>query len=284
MIRKLRIRRCEIVHNSLAVLFIIVWAFPIYWMLNTALKPASDTFALTPKFLPTPLTLDNFTRALAQPNFWRYLGNSLGVAFAVVLASAILAFGAAYAIARFRFYGRKPLLAAVIIVQAIPHSALIIPVFILLKEVPGLGISLLDNFGGLVLTYVSFVLPFTIWTLIGFVRSIPKELEEAASIDGATRFQVFRYIILPLLFPGLIATSIFGFLQAWNDYLYALIIMQDGSNYTLPVWLVSFSSINGTDYSALMAGVTIFCVPVIILFMAVQTRLTGGLMQGGVKG
>jgi N,N'-diacetylchitobiose transport system permease protein len=265
--------------NAVATVFCLVWAFPVYWMLNTAFKPYGKILDTTPDFLPLPFSLDNFASALRKPHFGQYLLNSLIVSTSVVAVSIVVAFLAATALTRFRFRGRKAFLIGVIVVQMVPQPALLIPLFLSMKN-----LNLLNSLFGLTLTYVAFVLPFTIWTLRGFMHGIPVELEEAAMVDGADRVTVIRRILLPLVLPGVIATSVFAFITAWNDYVYAYVMMKDQANYTLPVWLVSFSSNTGTDYGGLIAGSTLFALPVVIFFMLIQRRLVAGMTAGAVKG
>jgi N,N'-diacetylchitobiose transport system permease protein len=160
----------------------------------------------------------------------------------------------------------------------IPQPALVIPIFLSLKSA-----DLLNTLPGLALTYVGFVLPFTIWTLRGFLHGIPVELEQAAMVDGAGRWSVIRRITLPLIAPGVIASSVFAFVTAWNDYLFAYVEMKDQDHYTLPVWLVSFSTSTGTDYGGLIAASTLFAVPVVLFFVLIQRRLVEGMTSGAVK-
>jgi N,N'-diacetylchitobiose transport system permease protein len=264
--------------NSAAVLFCVVWIFPVYWMVNTAFKPYGDILRSTPGFLPIPLSLGNFTDALGKPLFGDYLRNSLIVTGAAVLVSALVALLAAVALTRFRFFGRRAFLVSVLAVQMIPQPALVIPIFLSLKSA-----NLLNTLFGLSLTYVAFVLPFTIWTLRGFLHGVPVELEEAAMVDGAGRLTVMRRILLPLVAPGVIASSVFAFITAWNDYLFAYVEMKDQDHYTLPVWLVSFSTSTGTDYGGLIAASSLFALPVIVFFLLIQRRLVEGMTAGAVK-
>jgi N,N'-diacetylchitobiose transport system permease protein len=264
--------------NSAAVLFCVVWIFPVYWMVNTAFKPYGDILRSTPGFLPIPLSLGNFTDALGKPLFGDYLRNSLIVTGAAVLVSALVALLAAVALTRFRFFGRRAFLISVLAVQMIPQPALVIPIFLSLKSA-----NLLNTLFGLSLTYVAFVLPFTIWTLRGFLHGVPVELEEAAMVDGAGRLTVLRRILLPLVAPGVIASSVFAFITAWNDYLFAYVEMKDQDHYTLPVWLVSFSTSTGTDYGGLIAASSLFALPVIVFFLLIQRRLIEGMTAGAVK-
>jgi N,N'-diacetylchitobiose transport system permease protein len=161
----------------------------------------------------------------------------------------------------------------------VPGTALIIPVFLMLNN-----LHLIDNYLGLILVYAATTLPFTVWALRGFVRGVPIELEEAAMVDGATRFGAFRRILLPLVLPGVISAGVFAFITSWNDFLAADVIMQQNNHQTLPVWLYSFTTNTGTDYGGLMAGCTIMALPVVIIFLLVQRRLVSGLTAGAVKG
>ena len=264
--------------NGAAALFCVIWIFPVYWMVNTAFKPYGDILRPTPGFLPIPLSLGNFADALGKPLFGDYLRNSLIVTCAAVVASSLVALLAAVALTRFRFFGRRAFLISILAVQMIPQPALVIPLFLSLKSA-----NLLNTLLGLSLTYIAFVLPFTIWTLRGFLHGVPVELEEAAMVDGAGRLTVMRRILLPLVAPGLIASSVFAFITAWNDYVFAYVEMKDQDHYTLPVWLVSFSTNTGTDYGGLIAASTLFAVPVIVFFLIIQRRLVEGMTSGAVK-
>jgi N,N'-diacetylchitobiose transport system permease protein len=214
-----------------------------------------------------------------RPHFGDYVRNSLLVTLSAVLLSLLFALLAAFAVGRFRFRGRKAYLLAVMIVQMAPFEALLIPFFLMLR-----GINLLNQLPALILIYFIFTMPFTIWTLRGFVISIPPELEEAAMVDGASRFQAFMRVVFPLLAPGMVATSVFAFVTAWNEFLYAFVFMTDETRYTLPVWLSSFRTAFGTDWGGTMAASTLFTIPVLVFFLIVQRRLVSGLTAGAVKG
>jgi N,N'-diacetylchitobiose transport system permease protein len=272
------VRRRRRALNAAAVAFCVVWAFPVYWMLNTTFKPYGDILTPTPRFLPIPFSLANLADAVEKPYFTTYLRNSLVVTGAVVVLSIVVAFFAATALTRFRFLGRRSFLLGVLVIQMIPQPALLIPLFLSLRSM-----HLLNSLIGLTVTYLALVLPFTIWTLRGFLYGVPVELEEAAMVDGAGRLTVIRSILLPLVMPGVVATSVFAFITAWNDYLFAYVMMKDQAKYTLPVWLVSFSTNTGTDYGGLIAASTLFALPVVVFFMIIQRRLVAGMTAGAVK-
>ena len=265
--------------NLAGVVTLLVFAFPVYWMFATAFKPSRDILTYTPRLLPWPPTLEHFQRAVSRPYFGAYLRNSLAVTGSAVLLSLLIATIAALAVGRFDFRGRKAYLLLVLVVQMAPFEALLIPFFLMLRQ-----LDLLNRLPALVLIYFIFTMPFTIWTLRGFVISIPRELEEAAMVDGASRFQAFMRVVFPLLAPGLVATSIFAFVTAWNEFLYAFVFMTDEAKYTLPVWLSGFRSNFGVDWGATMAASTLFTIPVLIFFLMVQRRLVAGLTAGAVKG
>ena len=208
------------------------------------------------------------------------LYSALAKRFSPSHRALLIAFLAAVALARFRFWGRKGFLAMVLIVQMIPAEAMVISMFRVLD-----GWQLINTVAGLSLTYLVFVLPFTIWTLRGFIAGVPVELEEAAMVDGASRFTAFRKITFPLVAPGLVATAVFAVIQAWNEFVFALVIMNRPEHQTLPVWLQAFNEgARGTDWGGVMAGSTIMALPVIMFFLIVQRRITTGLTAGAVKG
>lgn len=271
-------RAGRIALNAAAAVFCVVWAFPIYWMLNTAFKPYGSVLSGTPKFLPIPFSLGNFADAIDKPYFGVDLRNSLIATCAAVVFSMVVAFLAATALTRFRFRGRRAVLVTVMVIQMVPGPALLIPLFLSLRS-----LDLLNNLIGLALTYVAFVLPFTIWVLRGFLHGVPVEIEEAAMVDGASRMTIIWRILLPLVLPGVIATSVFAFITAWNDYVYAYVMMKDQANFTLPVWLVSFSTNTGTDYGGLIAASCLFALPVVVFFMFIQRHLVQGMTAGAVK-
>ena len=275
--RRRRARRWGV--DALGLLVFLVMIFPVYWMVATAFKPGSDIFANTPVWFPTHPTFSNFSAAIDRPHFWSSVKNSLIVVVAVVTISLVLAFLAALALAKFRFYGRKAFIVLIIGVQMVPLNALIIPIYLVLAKA-----NQVDKLSGLIVTYLTFVLPFTVWTLRGFLLGVPRELEEAAQVDGSTRFGAFVRILLPLIGPGLVATSIFAFIQAWNEYLMASVLVHSAGNQTLTLWLAGFITDRGTAWGPLMAGATLTALPVVLFFVAIQRRIAFGLTAGAVRG
>jgi N,N'-diacetylchitobiose transport system permease protein len=266
-------------YNAAAVLVLLVTVFPIYWMVATGFKRGPDILSFEPKWLPIPGTLENYRSAVAKPYFLQDVGNSLVVVVATVLIALALAFLAALAAGRFRFRGRAAMIVMLIVVQMVPLEALIIPIYLSLDRV-----GQTDKLAGIIVTYLTFVLPFSIWTLRGFIVNIPEELEEAAMVDGCTRAGAFRRILFPLVAPGLVATAVFSFILVWNDYLIAYVLLRSPERQTLGIWLASFTTNHGTEWGAVMAGSTLFAIPAVLFFLLVQRRVVSGLTAGAVKG
>jgi N,N'-diacetylchitobiose transport system permease protein len=265
--------------NVLGLLVFAVMVFPVYWMVSTAFKRPFDILNFTPDFVPSPASLANFENAVDRPNFWSSVVNSLIVVVAVTALSMVLAFLAALALAKFRFYGRAAFVVLIIGVQMVPLNALIIPLYILLSRA-----DQVDKLTGVVVTYLTFVLPFCVWTLRGFMLGVPRELEEAAMVDGSTRFGAFVRILLPLVAPGLVATSIFAFIQVWNEFIIAYVLLQSQDKQTLTVWLASFTTLRGTEWGPLMAAASLTALPVVVFFVLVHRRIAFGLTAGAVRG
>lgn len=265
--------------NTAGVLVAIFFAFPTYWLLTSAFKPS--TAMLTPAYdlIPTSVTFDNFVSAWAKPGFLTHLSNSLIVTVGAVLCSLVAGVLAAFPLARLRFRGRKGFLLLVLIAQMAPMEALFIPMFLLMQDA-----GLLNQLPSLLLVYFAITLPFTVWTLRGFVQGIPYELEEAAMVDGCGRFGAFRRVVLPLLGPGIVATSVFAFITAWNEFLYALVFMRDKDKQTLPVWLSTFKTVFGTDWGGIMAASVMYSLPALVFFLIVQRKLVSGATAGALKG
>ncbi|OEV02982.1 carbohydrate ABC transporter permease [Streptomyces oceani] len=274
-----RIRRpWRLVAETSTVLIAVVVAFPLYWMVLSAFKPASEVQSDQPRPWTLNPSLDAFRRVFEQQDFGRYFLNSLLVAGAVVIASALIAFLAATAVTRFRFRFRTTLLVMFLTAQMVPIEALTIPMFFLMRDVDAL-----NTLYSLILPHIAFSLPFAIWMLRGFVKAVPEALEEQAFIDGASRTRFLWQILFPLVLPGLVATSVFSFISTWNDFLFAKsFIISATENSTLPMALLVFFDTETPDWGGVMAGSTIMTIPVLIFFVAVQRRLVSGL-GGAVK-
>jgi N,N'-diacetylchitobiose transport system permease protein len=259
----------------------VLVAFPVYWMVATAFKPGPEVLSYEPVWLPRDPTLASFRDAISRPYFWSGVRNSLIVVVSVVAVSLVLAFLAALALAKFRFYGRRPFIVVIFAVQMVPLTALIIPLYIALSSV-----GQVDKLSGVIISYVALVLPFCVWTLRGFIGGIPRELEEAAMVDGSTRFGAFVRILLPLVGPGLVATSIFAFIQAWNEYIIAYVMLSSQEKQTVTIWLANFTTgtLRGVDWGTLMASATLTALPVVFFFLLVHRRIAFGLTAGAVRG
>ncbi|MEU3522636.1 carbohydrate ABC transporter permease [Streptomyces sp. NPDC038707] len=264
--------------EATALLVAAVVAFPLYWMLLGAVRPAGEIQSTEPRPWTSSPTLDSFRRVFQQHDFGRYFANSLLVAGSVVLASALIAFLAATAVTRFRFRFRTTLLIMFLVAQMVPVEALTIPLFFLMRD-----FGLLNTLGSLILPHIAFSLPFAVWMLRGFVRAVPESLEEAAYLDGASRARFLWRILFPLVLPGLVATSVFSFISAWNDFLFAKsFVISDTSQSTLPMALLVFYQPDDPDWGGVMAASTVMTVPVLVFFVLVQRRLVSGL-GGAVK-
>ncbi|GAA1709089.1 carbohydrate ABC transporter permease [Kribbella sp. NPDC056951] len=270
----------RIVLNVIALGVFAFAVFPVYWMVLTAFKPTKDIQAETPSFFPTNVTFSHFSTAVNADGFWLFWRNSAFVAITGVLLALVVACLAAFAVARLKWKGRQAFIVMVFVAQMTPWEALLIPMYVIARDT-----DMLDKLPMLTLIYFMMTLPFTIVTLRGFLNAIPADLEEAAQVDGCNQFQAFRRIVFPLLAPGLLSTSLFGFITAWNEFAFAnLLIIKEQDQRTLPVWLSSFSNTFGTDWGATMAAATLFMLPVLLIFLVLQGRVTSGVAAGAVKG
>ncbi len=271
----------RLVANGLGLVILLVSVFPVYWMVSRSFLPRNRIKSDEQTWLPTDGTLANYDRILSGDGFRNALVTSLSVTLLTVGVALLFAFLAAVAVSRFRFRGRTTFILTLLLIQMIPAEGLFISQYKMLE-----GVSLLNSVIGLTFVYVASVLPFTVWTLRGFVDGVPRELEEAAMMDGCSRVRAFFTVTLPLLAPGLVATGLFGFIQAWNEFTLALVVMTDPAKETLPVWLVGFSESRsrGVDWGAIMAASTLITIPVIVFFLIVQRRMVSGLTAGAVKG
>ncbi|RZS82840.1 N,N'-diacetylchitobiose transport system permease protein [Motilibacter rhizosphaerae] len=269
----------RIATESLGGLLAVVFAFPVYWMALSAFRPENRIQTSSYDLLPTSATFDNFSRALHKPGFLDFARNSLVVTLSSVVLAVGVAVLAAVALARLRFPGRRGFVLLVLVAQLAPFEALLIPMYFLMRD-----LDLVNHLTALVLIYLASTLPFTVWTLRGFVEGIPFELEEAAMVDGCSRVKAFWRVTFPLLGPGLVASSLYAFITAWNEFLYALVLMTDKANQTLPLWLTAFKTNFGDDWSGAMAASVVYSIPVLVFFAVLQRRMVGGLASGAVKG
>jgi len=281
----------RIAWNLVGLAVFAVMVFPVFWMVSTAFKPDVEITSLRPTWLTTSPTLDHFRDAIdpqQHPGFWDAVKNSLVVVGITVVLSIVLAFLAAVALAKYRFTGRKLFVVLMIGILMLPAVGLVIPLYVVLARY---GLTNQEDplptgaLAGLIVTLLAFLLPFAVWTLRGFVLGVPRELEEAAMVDGSSRLGAFVRILLPLVAPGLVATSIFVFITAWNEYIFANVILSSQSNHTLTIWLSYFTGTSrNTDWGALMAASTLTAIPVVIFFLLVQRKIAFGLTAGSVKG
>jgi N,N'-diacetylchitobiose transport system permease protein len=275
-----RRRRTRFAWDAVGILIFALLSFPVYWMVASAFKPQEQLDSLTPTWFPSHPTLSHFRDAIDKPFFWDGVKNSLIVVSVTVALSMVLAFLAAVALAKFRFTGRKLFIVGIIGIQMLPQAGLIIPLYVVLARY-----HQVNALSGVIVTYLTFVLPFSVWTLRGFLLGIPKELEEAAMVDGSSRLGAFTRILLPLVAPGLVATSIFAFITTWNEYIFARVLLNDQSKQTATVWLSYFyGTSRNTDWGGLMAGSTLIAIPVIVFFLLVQRKIGFGLTAGAVRG
>jgi N,N'-diacetylchitobiose transport system permease protein len=278
----MKARTARTLYGALAIVIALVWVFPVYWMVNSSLLPNVRLQSFVPTFVPFGGSFDNFQAALADGEFYSALGMSVSITLIAVFFCIIFAFLGAVAISRFRFRGRKSFIIAVLVVQMLPAEGLFIAQYKMVASA-----HLLDSVLGVSIIYIAAVVPFTIWMLRGFVAGVPADLEEAAMVDGLSRFGAFMRITFPLLAPGLVASGVYAFLQAWNEFTVALVLLPSESAQTLPLWLRGFvqaSATRATDWGQVMAASTLVAVPVIVFFLIVQGRLTSGLVSGAVKG
>jgi multiple sugar transport system permease protein len=273
--------------DVVAVIWLVVLlgfaVIPMLWMLSTSLKGQFAALQQPPEWIPSHPTLEQYQTLLSPtgtvgPVFLRYFFNSLLVSITTTLLCVLVAVPAAYAFSRFQFPGRDLLFFAVLVRNMFPVVVFLIPLFILMR-----ALHLVNTYGSLILTYMTFGLPLSIWLLKSFYDNIPEELERAARIDGASRFKAFWLIIMPLSTPGIIATAIYAFIAAWNEYVYALTFLNSESLLTLPVGLQHFFTEFATNWPGLMAAAFIMSVPVVVMFMVLQKQFVRALTEGAVK-
>ncbi|MDP8924663.1 MAG: carbohydrate ABC transporter permease [Chloroflexota bacterium] len=254
-------------------------AFPLFWMIASSFKPRTELYAFPPTFFPTVFTLDNYVELLTKTSFLNYFKNSMIVAVGSTLLSMIVGSFGGYALSRFRYPGFRAFARLTLVAYMLPSIMLVIPLYVVIGE-----LGLVDTLESLIITNTTFTLPFALWLLRSYFSTIPVELEEAAMIDGATRFGALVKVIVPLAIPGIVATSIFAFTNAWNEFLYALVFIHSDSLRTLPPGMGTFIKMDSIyQWGVLMAGSVLITVPVLIFYLIVQRNLVVGLTEGGVK-
>jgi N,N'-diacetylchitobiose transport system permease protein len=265
--------------NSLGLVLFAVMVFPVFWMISTSLKSNEQIYSFNPVWFPRHPSLRHFSDAVHRPYFWTDVKNSVIVVVATVAIALALSFFAAIALGKYRFTGRKLFIVLVIGIQMLPQAGLIIPLYVVLAKR-----NEVNTLTGVILVYLTFALPFCVWTLRGFILGIPKDLEEAAMVDGSSRLGAFVRILLPLVAPGLVATSVFAFITSWNEYIFANTLLHEGRTQTITVWLSYLYGGNRfVDWGAIMAASTLIAIPVVIFFLLVQRRIAFGLTSGAVK-
>ncbi|RFU83362.1 carbohydrate ABC transporter permease [Streptomyces triticagri] len=259
--------------------YLVFLAFPFVWLISTAFKPAAELGSLHPTWIPENPTLENFRQAFDEQPLLQATANSLIVALSAALVAVVIATPMAYVMARHRNRLAKAATGWVVISQAFPFVLIIIPLFLILKN-----FHLINSLAGLIMVYVVWALPFALWMLVGYVRAVPPELEEAAAVDGAGRLRILVSVTAPLLAPGIVATAMFAFITAWNEFFFALVLLKTPEKQTLPVILNRFIGTEGVaDLGPLAAAAFLATIPSLVIFALIQKRITGGMLAGAVK-
>ncbi|WP_328874543.1 carbohydrate ABC transporter permease [Streptomyces sp. NBC_00287] len=259
--------------------YLVFLAFPFLWLISTAFKPPRELGSLHPTWIPENPTLDNFRQAFDEQPLLEAASNSLIAALSAALIAVAIATPMAYVMARHRTRLARAATGWVVVSQAFPLVLVIIPLFLVLKN-----LRLIDSLLGLILVYVVWALPFALWMLVGYVRAVPTELEEAAAVDGAGRLRTLVSVTAPLLAPGIVATGLFAFVTAWNEFFFALVLLKTPEKQTLPVILTHFIGAEGVaDLGPLAAAAFLATLPSLVVFAIVQRRITGGMLAGAVK-
>ncbi|MFJ2239552.1 carbohydrate ABC transporter permease [Streptomyces sp. NPDC087859] len=259
--------------------YLVFLAFPFLWLLSTAFKSPRELGSLHPTWIPEDPTLDNFRQAFDEEPLLRAAGNSLLAALGAALVAVLIATPLAYVMARHRTRLARAATGWVVVSQAFPLVLVIIPLFLVLKN-----LRLINSLFGLVLVYVVWALPFALWMLVGYVRAVPVELEEAAAVDGAGKLRTLVSVTAPLLAPGIVATALFAFITAWNEFFFALVLLKIPEKQTLPVVLTHFIGAEGVaDLGPLAAAAFLATLPSLVVFAIIQRRITGGMLTGAVK-
>lgn len=262
------------------IAYLVFLGFPLLWLISSSLKSPQEFASITPSILPKHVDFSNYSDALSEQGLVRGLGNSLQISIYSTILVLIVALPVSYALARFRSRLRPLTNGWILVSQVFPVILIVIPLFMILRP-----LHLTNTIPGVVIVYMVWSLPFALWMLQGYVAAVPRELEEAASVDGASRIRTIVSIVMPLLRPGLIATAMFTFISAWNEFFFALVLLQDPQLKTLPLVLARFVGAEGqVQFGPLAAASVLATVPSLVFFAFLQRRLTSGLLSGAVKG
>jgi len=261
------------------LVLLIISVVPFLWMAVSSLKSLRQLYSVPPQWLPDPATFSNYSKVLFESNIPRYFLNSTIISVGSTALALCFAIFAAYGFARFNFKGKVWAQSFVLVGQMLPTATIIVPLYFVLSY-----FKLINTYLGLILVYLVLTLPLSVWMLTGYFKSIPRELEEAAIIDGASRLSILFKINLPLIVPGIVAVVLYSFVATWNEFVFALAFATDRSMKTLPIGLAEFSSEVDTDWGAIMAASFIMTVPIALIFLALQRLFVGGVMSGATKG
>lgn len=269
----------QVIKWVVVLMALAIMLFPLYWMVNTSLKPNAEVFQLPPTFYSENWSFDAFRSLLENKPIGRYFLNSLIVASGTTIIALVLASLAAYGLTRFHVRIEALIILSLLFIKMLPEALLVVPFYGLISSV-----GMLNSYISLIAVYCSFALPFAVWMLIGFFRAIPRELDEAAVMDGATRLQTFLVVVLPLARPGLAAVAMVTFLTAWNAYLWSLVLTTDPSMYVLPVGIATLKGEYQIQWNELMAAAVIAVLPVLAIYSVFERHLVAGITAGAVKG
>jgi trehalose/maltose transport system permease protein len=273
----------RLIFYAIVIVILFYTLVPFYWAVRSSLMPTDQLTATPVKYIPTSPTLSNFRDVLRSGDFRRALINSTIVALSVTLLALVVGAFAAYALGRFKFKGRTPVLYLVLSMTMFPQIAILGSLFNMINQ-----LGLYNRLGSLILTYLVFTLPFTVWVLTSFFRQMPAALEEAAYVDGATPFQTFYKVLLPLAGPGLVTTGLLAFIGAWNEFLFAVSFTQTPDRRTVPPAIANFAGTTGSGFEvpwgSIMAATVIVTVPIVVLVLIFQRKILAGLTAGAVKG
>ena len=259
--------------------FAVIAVYPVLRIVTISLRPGDQLLTTSLALIPEGASLSNFRNLLVDTPFVRWMFNSLFVSFVVTVTGVAMASTAGYAMSRYKFAGRGALMSGLLVTQMFPATMLLLPLYVVL-----INLKLLDSYIGICVIYSASALPFCVWQMKGYYDTIPIALEEAARIDGATPWQAFRQVILPLAAPALVITALFSFMTAWNEYVVANVVLQNVENFTLPLGLKLFQGQMTTQWGLYAAGSLLVSVPIVVLFLVLSRFLISGLTLGAVKG